>query len=262
MVHDFCHEFFGAPKVQFVLAANYGWMEFLGETESGEVDLFRLGQVLSLLTVLRSSDHHPENILVQEKWPIFVDLECSLVPEMTFQANQDGLFLPDATRIFDFNQMLFGEPLIRGFQEGLDVIIAARSRLVDELRQIASVDLRVVIRQTKFYLDMISYFLRPQVIGPESRRHRWVTDMLIKITESAPEICALEARAITRGVVPKITYRSTQDVLMIEGLSVSGLVSRPGLPLALQALTNETFLESLRNWRPQGRKKIPSKKAP
>lgn len=116
---ELCFKYFNIPRIGFVKGENYGWMEFLNADDNREINSFSLGQCIAMLTLLRSSDHHSDNVVISNDLLRFIDLECSFAPEMTFARRDVITFSPFATRFFDNFPIGNVSDLVLGYLDGL-----------------------------------------------------------------------------------------------------------------------------------------------
>jgi lantibiotic modifying enzyme len=231
-----CHELFDITSGKLVERDSYGWMHYYQEEIPLPKHDFLLGQQLALLTVLRSSDHHSENLIVSEGFPRFIDMECTLAPEMTFARRPSTLFSPRATRIFQQPKWSYSlDRLTRGYLAGLKAIEENSKSVGERLNELASEPARVLLRNTRFYAELI-----------QNRRHHMNFEhlrvALLADASSFPELANYEAECLWQGRVPRFTYRPSSQVLEAEGLVFKNLISHPGLALAIDALNNLTKL--------------------
>ena len=79
--------------VRVINCKNYGWTEFVEhlpckDEEDGRNYYRRTGQLLCLLYVLGCSDCHMENIIASGDYPVLVDLETLMQPEVRFREDK------------------------------------------------------------------------------------------------------------------------------------------------------------------------------
>lgn len=96
-----------------VLTKNtHGWMAALSPAPCptlGKVTTYcwNLGFAASVLEMLRSGDHHAENIIARSTWPYFVDLECTLIPSLSIDLRPQSRFSLHAVGIEDVTEAPF-----------------------------------------------------------------------------------------------------------------------------------------------------------
>jgi lantibiotic modifying enzyme len=240
-----CSYYFGAPQVGFVLRQTYGWMEFFTDDSNPQMDIKCFGECLALCTILRSSDHHKENIITVDCWPKFVDLECSIVPEMTFNKRANNSFSPVATRMLTGISKTDKMDLARFFSAGIKKIKNAPQPLMTALQTLKDENLRVVLRQSAYYETLLEYSCSYEFLKNPDFRYASILKHLKDSAPQFPEVCEIEARLICDGIIPKFTYQPLLLELEISGKRINGLISKPGLSIIFENLQRKEFFSEL-----------------
>lgn len=226
-----CHDLFEVPPITIVESDQYGWMQFF-ESEAADPDThFRVGQQLALLTVLRSSDHHSDNLILSGGFPRFVDMECTLAPEMSYARRASTDFAPAATRIFQDPKLNYNLPeLNRGLRAGQEKIQVHRDQINQAMDSLADEPMRVLLRGTPYYMELIRH-TQEYELGMDD-----VYEILISEAAQFPDVARFEAKCVSEGRIPRFTYLPLSCTVEAEGQRFEGLIDLPGLPLARDAI--------------------------
>jgi hypothetical protein len=164
------------PKIDFRLRDEYGWMAFVeGRTRRKRGAWYMsLGAQLAVLTLLRSADHHPENVVTLEDGPVCVDCECTLAPSMTLEQDSNDLFTPRAVRLLDGLRLSARHASLarRGFVGALDVVRRNPGRVEKTIDDMSDERMRVVLRNTEYYWAPLSRSRHPAIHGLRGQRLR------------------------------------------------------------------------------------------
>jgi lantibiotic modifying enzyme len=142
--------YFKSPEVGFVIKTTHGWMECFPSEGRTPESVYRLGQSLSILTLLRSSDHHSGNLIYSKGWPRLIDMECTFSPEMTFAQRSNFQFTPRATRVIDDLQRELVQIAYKIYLDGLMKIQKDHDMISASIKRIRSAKMRVVILLSDF----------------------------------------------------------------------------------------------------------------
>jgi lantibiotic modifying enzyme len=226
-----CHDLFEMPSTTIVESDQYGWMQFF-DSEAADPDThFRVGQQLALLMALRSSDHHSDNLILSGGFPRFVDMECTLAPEMSYARRASTDFAPAATRIFQDPKLNYNLPeLNRGLRAGQEKIQVHRDQINQAMESLADEPMRVLLRGTPYYMELIRH-TQEYELGMDD-----VYEILISEAAQFPDVARFEAKCVSEGRIPRFTYLPLSCTVEAEGQRFEGLIDLPGLPLARDAI--------------------------
>lgn len=231
---DISHQLFGTPPRPIVNLGSHGWMAFYNDEPVAEKTSYWLGEQLALLTTLRSSDHHGENIIISKGRPLFIDMECSLAPEMSFAPRQDQSFSINATRVFQNPKIKFSNTEVElGYEAGKKLIRQNEGLCRKAILSLSSEPLRVVLRNTSFYVESLEFL---KGLDDVTVAFQEMCEILDSVSPGMEDLIRYEAKCLCEGRVPRFTYTPDSTLLRGENQIFENLISHPGLPLALKYL--------------------------
>lgn len=128
--------------------------------------------------------------------------------------------------------------VLAGFRQVYDAMTRHRAVVARELRQYAEIPVRVVVRPTRQYADLLAATNRPALLcDPAARRHA----LLSACTGLPPAIAALaehEMNDLDAGDIPLFAARADGHDLEATGGRLSGVLTDSGLADALACLAD------------------------
>jgi hypothetical protein len=232
---------------------------------------FTGGQLLALSWLLGLSDLHIDNVVARDRRLIAIDLECAFGADRGFgdaaraDVCQSGL-LPAGTPIVPDDSPFGGMPSLapRTRAEAADLVTAVQAGMSDGLRRIGAhideiegvlkgcpaVPVRVVLRPTRAYVEILHQAAQPNALRTIDARARTVAVVRGGLPPRWQAIAKGEFAALLRGDVPRVEALAGGRDLVCGGAVALEALSVDGLSLARQRL------HQCRDGRPLGQARL------
>jgi lantibiotic modifying enzyme len=288
------------PEVAMLSRAEYGWMGFVEHAPCVDVQelsqfYLRIGYMLSVLVMLRSCDHHYDNLIANKAHPYLIDLECSFTPSLildkqwpypmsmrrvgivshidrvdNFEIDKGALAWRDgaSTLVLTWRgwgttgapeleykertifrsrndphktesilrSQHFRQFLVRGLRDGRRIIRRTSADLKSSLRSVHDQPMRLVLRSTRFYRELLMFSLSPVFCRDSERRSALLKTYLEEDDRRLEPLVAQEIASLMNGEIPHFRHLPGDRVVFSNGEGFQGIIRTPGLELVLRHL--------------------------
>ena len=146
----------------------------------------------------------------------------------------------------------FRKYLIAGYKEGRDVLRRMSATLRASLLGMHDKPMRVVIRNTRYYQELLALSLVPEACRNTETRRATLERFLQVDDRRLRPIVAQEIRCLLDGDIPHFTHFPGESFLCLGQRRFGGIITKSGLDLVLRDLPQSCELRSI------GRRRIPT----
>lgn len=234
---------------------------------------WRCGFLSRVLMCIRSGDHHNQNLLINGSQICCLDLECSLLPRLVFEQCPKKRFTLRATgligqalncagsadpvsplhswgrtvrKVLEFPDpyqfqssradpmAIFRKEFRDGFRYTGRLFSQNYQDCRDLIRTFSTACMRVVVRPTRYYRELIRHVFDPRVCGTLERRQALVISLLPAPNRALLPLAEAEAAAVLRCEIPIFVYRPGSKILLGARGAIFGVVRENGIDAALR----------------------------
>lgn len=171
-----------------IMAQNkYGsYIEYIENEPPKDIKKFsyHYGAIIFILTLLRGTDFHSDNILCKSSIPIIVDYETLFFPEIhgfkDYSVEATSLIkTKNNNHTVMNNYELHMELLIEGIDSAYKIVKANTNRICSLINKYYDVKTRVIFKPTSYYLNILKNSTHPLFLSCKKLRKKYLTDCLI-----------------------------------------------------------------------------------
>ncbi|KTC99394.1 DUF4135 domain-containing protein [Legionella erythra] len=211
---------------------------------------YHYGAIIFLLTLLRGTDFHFENIFVVSSTPVLVDFETLFYPNILEFKNYDITATSLLkTNINSHSMMsryhLNSKMIIKGIGSAYDVVKSNKQFITDLIYNYHSKSTRVILKPTSYYFDLLKNSMHPILLINKERRISYLETSLIGKKELSLAIMKYEIEDLLSLNIPCF-YFQDGELYSSKGKIIKQEIILPSFDLVINELKNlEQFKKAI-----------------
>ncbi len=190
---------------------NYGWVEYLNIQQKTDICFIedysiQYGQYVGLMYILNGTDIHDDNLVLSDNKLVLIDCETLFTPNISDAQNDEFLkklnvlqlgILPKEFKFENKQLKTINKlhPILKpnvcdvekGFELIYDFVLSNRSEFLQLIKSIVNIKIRILLRSTESYNNILNSCLNSYILTNELLRERHL-DLLWLIIQSKPQL--------------------------------------------------------------------------
>lgn len=154
-------------------------IEFINNEEIVDLDIFsyHYGAIIFILTLLRGTDFHADNIFIVSSTPVIIDYETLFYPKISefkvYDVTATSLISTKNNSHTLMNKhRLNGKLIIKGIHSAYELAIENKIKILNLINTYNSKLARVIFKPTSYYLSLLKNSTHPALLTvPENRKN-------------------------------------------------------------------------------------------
>jgi lantibiotic modifying enzyme len=209
---------------------NQSQIEFIENEEINNINKFsyHYGGIIFLLTLLRGTDFHSDNIFVVSSTPVIVDFETLFYPRISefieYDVTATSLIKTKTNfHVFEAGHNLNHEMIVNGINSAYELAEENKETIAKFIDHYHSKSTRVIFKPTSYYFDLLKKSSHPTLLITPNERRNYLVKSLTGKRILSKVIMEYEIEDLMNFDIPSFYFRdsclySSKNVLIQQNI--------------------------------------------